>query len=186
MSGSARIGGKSMMLIGISLTVFGVLLQVSPAAVGTAVVRLVAIVMVITGLAQLIQSLRLPGTFNSILSAVLGLVVAGLGVLVWLNPEVGSGFLTALLMLFFVVNGSWKIVTALRLRQATGWVWLLLSGLVSLLFVYLLWKQWPLAGAWAIGVLVGIDLLLSGIAMIVLAMTMRRVRTSGYVDTINL
>lgn len=186
MVGNARMGSKSMMLIGISLTVFGVLLLVSPAAVGTAVVRLVAVVMLITGLAQLVHSLRLPGSVNSILSAALGLVVAGLGVMVWLNPEVGSGFLTALLMLFFVVNGLWKIVTAVRSRKASGWFWLFLSGLVSLLFVYLLWKQWPLAGAWAIGVLVGIDLLLSGVSMIVLAMTMRRIRTSSYVDTINL
>lgn len=186
MSYGTRMGSKTLMLIGIALTVFGVLLLVSPAAVGSAVVRLVAIVMMVTGIAQLVQSLRMAGTVNSIVAAALGLVVAALGVMVWLNPEVGSGFLTALLMLFFVINGLWKIITAFRFSQASGWVWLLLSGLVSLLFVYLLWKQWPLAGAWAIGVLVGIDLLLSGLAMIVLSLATRRVRSSGYVDTINL
>ena len=186
MSYQSRMGSKTLMLIGIALTVFGVLLLISPAAVGGAVVRLVAVIMVVTGIAQLIQSLRMAGTFNSILAGALGLVVAGLGVMVWLNPEVGSGFLTALLMLFFVVNGFWKVVTAIRLRQARGWTWLLLSGLVSLLFVYLLWKQWPLAGAWAIGVLVGIDLLLGGLAMIVLSLATRRVRSGGDVDTINL
>lgn len=186
MSSGAKMGSKSMMLVGISLAVLGVLLLVSPAAVGMAVVRLVAIVMVVVGLVQLVNSLRLSGTVYSILGAVLGAVVAGLGVMVWLNPQVGSAFLTALLMIFFVVNGLWKMVTAVRLRQARGWHWLLLSGLVSMLFVYLLWKQWPLAGAWAIGVLVGLDLLLSGISMIVLSLAMRRIRGSGYVETINL
>ncbi len=57
---------------------------------------------------------------------------------------------------------------------------------MSLIFVFLLWKQWPLAGAWAIGVLVGLDLLLTGITMIVLANALRKSRSSNYVDTISL
>lgn len=186
MKNNARMGSNSLMLIGIALVVFGVLLLLSPVAVGGAVVRLVAIVLAVTGLAQLFQSFRMAGTLSAIVSAVLGVVVAGLGVMVWRNPEIGSGFLTALLMVFFVVNGLWKVITAFRFRRAAGWGWLLISGLVSLVFVYLLWKQWPLAGAWAIGVLVGLDLLLTGIAMIVVSLSARKVRSSGYVETINL
>jgi uncharacterized membrane protein HdeD (DUF308 family) len=89
-------------------------------------------------------------------------------------------------MLFFVVNGVWKIATSLRFRQVRGWVWLLLSGLLSLVFVWLLWSQWPLSGAWAIGVLVGLDLLLLGVALIVLARALRRLSSNVYFDTINL
>jgi uncharacterized membrane protein HdeD (DUF308 family) len=116
----------------------------------------------------------------------LGLIVAGVGVLVWFNPELGSGFLTALLMIFFIVQGLWKLSMAIRFRQIRGWAWLLLSGMVSLVFVYFLWAQWPLAGAWAIGVLVGLDLLVTGFSMIVIAAAMGKVKTSAYVDTINL
>jgi uncharacterized membrane protein HdeD (DUF308 family) len=89
-------------------------------------------------------------------------------------------------MIFFVVNGLWKLSTAIRYRNVRGWAWLLLSGLISLVFVYLLWRQWPLSGAWAIGVLVGLDLLLSGLAMVVLAAAMKKVRSAGYFDTISL
>jgi uncharacterized membrane protein HdeD (DUF308 family) len=120
------------------------------------------------------------------LNAILGAVVAGLGAVIWFSPELGSGFLTALLMIFFIVNGLWKFSSALRYRPAAGWGWLLLSGLVSLLFVYLLWRQWPLAGAWAIGVLVGLDLLLTGVALIFLSRALRKLRGGVYVDTINL
>ncbi len=186
MSRKALAGSKSLMLTGIALSVFGVLLLVSPAAVGGAVVRLVALVLIITGLAQLFQSLRAPGRFNVLVSALLGAVVAGVGVLVWMNPELGSGFLTALLMIFFIVNGLWKVSAAARYRRFPGWYWMLLSGFVSLMFVYLLWKQWPLSGAWAIGVLVGLDLLLTGIALIVLAVATRKARSTGYVETISL
>jgi uncharacterized membrane protein HdeD (DUF308 family) len=179
-------GRKTLLIMGVLLVLVGVLLLLSPAAVGGAVVRLVALVLVFTGIAQLIQGFKGGSTTHTAISALLGLVVAGLGVLVWFNPELGSGFLTALLMIFFVVQGLWKLSMAIRFRQVSGWVWLLLSGLVSLVFVYFLWAQWPLAGAWAIGVLVGLDLLVTGFSMIVIAVAMGKIRTSGYVDTINL
>lgn len=175
-----------LLLTGIALLVFGLLLLASPAAVGGAVVKLVALVLIITGVAQLIQAFRAGGAADTAVSGILGLIVAGLGVMVWRNPDLGSGFLTALLMIFFVVNGLWKVTAAIRYRRVRGWVWLLLTGVLSLVFVYLLWKQWPLAGAWAIGVLVGLDLLLTGLALIILASAMKRVRSSGYVDTISL
>jgi len=186
MNRNALPGSRTLMMMGIALTVLGALLLVSPAAVGGAVVRLVALVLVVIGVIQLIQGFRGSRASHTVVSTVLGLIVAGVGVLVWLNPEIGSGFLTGLLMIFFVVHGLWKLSTAIRYRKASGWVWLLLSGLLSLVFVYLLWKQWPLSGAWAIGVLVGLDLFMTGLAMIILAITMRKVRSSGYVDTISL
>lgn len=182
----AAPGRKIVMMMGIALTVFGVLLLVAPVAVGGAVVKLVALVLVITGMAQLVQAFRSGSAGHSVIAIILGLIVTGVGVLVWLNPELGSGFLTALLMIFFVVNGLWKLSSAFRYRNVRGKGWLLLSGLISLVFVYLLWKQWPLAGVWAIGVLVGLDLLISGIALIFLATGMKKVRSSGEFDTISL
>lgn len=186
MNNGAKMGSKALMLTGIVLVILGALLLASPMAAGEFVIMAVAAVLFITGVAQLIQSFRSPGGADRILSAILGAVIAGLGVMVWRNPEIGSSFLMVLLMIFFVVNGLWKISTAWRFRRASGWIWLMLSGLVSLVFVYLLWSQWPVAGAWVIGVFIGIDLLLAGLAMVILAFTARRIRSSGYVETINL
>ena len=186
MKNESRMSANTLMWLGVALSILGILLLISPVAMGNAVVRLVAIVLAITGLAQLVHAFRASGRVNVLASAILGAIVAGVGVMVWFNPNIGSGFLTALLIIFFIVNGLWKVVTSMRYRRASGWGWLLLSGLVSLLFVYLLWKQWPLAGAWAIGVLVGIDLLLTGVAMVLLSRTVKRIPSGGYVDTINL
>lgn len=179
-------GSKALTLVGVLLCLFGVLLLLSPAAVGEAVIRVVALVLVITGVIQLVQGLR-GGTFaHTTAGLILGVVVAGVGVLVWLNPEEGSGFLTVLLMIFFVVQGLWKLTSVIRFRGIRGSGLMLVSGITSLIFVYLLWKQWPLAGAWAIGVLVGLDLLLTGVTMLVLANALRKSRSSNYVDTISL
>lgn len=186
MSPNARLGSKSLMFIGIVICLLGILLLASPIAAGEFVIMAVAAVLTITGIVQVVQSLRYGAGPQRMVSILLGLVVVALGVLVWFNPELGSGFLMALLMIFFAVNALWKISTAMRFRGASGWIWLLLSGFLSIAFVVLLWSQWPVAGAWVIGVFIGIDLLLSGIAMIVLAVSARRIRSSGYVDTINL
>jgi len=177
---------NTLLWIGLVLTVFGILVLLSPAAVGGAVVKVVALVLIVTGLVQLLHSLRSGSPTNKFVAAVLGAVVAGVGVLVWFNPEVGSGFLTALLMIFFVVNGLWKMAYSLRLRRFKGWIWLLLSGLLSLVFVYLLWSQWPLSGAWAIGVLVGLDLVLVGIALVIVSRALKKTVSSEYLDTISL
>lgn len=174
------------MATGIVLLVLGVLLLASPIAAGALIIKLVAAVLVLTGLAQLYQASRVPAGTGRIVALSLGVLVAGLGVMVWVNPEIGSGFLLALLMMFFVVNGLWQLTTAWRFRGVRGWFWLLLCGLVSLVFVYLLWSEWPLAGAWVIGVFIGINLLLTGIALVVLALAARTVRSSGRIDTIDL
>jgi uncharacterized membrane protein HdeD (DUF308 family) len=177
---------NTLMLIGVALTVFGILLLLSPAAIGGAVVKLVAAVLVVTGVVQLIHSLRSGTPAHKTISSALGATVAGIGVMVWFNPNLGSAFLTALLMIFFVVNGLWKLSNAVRFRRIRGWGWLLLSGAISLLFVYLLWNQWPLSGAWAIGVLVGLDLLLTGVVLILLARALRKTHSSDYLGTIQL
>jgi uncharacterized membrane protein HdeD (DUF308 family) len=65
-------------------------------------------------------------------------------------------------------------------------LWLLLSGVLSLIFAWFMWRQWPLSGAWAIGILVGLDLLLTGVVTIVLALAVKRARRSGSLDTISL
>jgi len=174
------------MVTGILLALLGIVLLLSPAAVGGAVVRVVALVLVVVGVVQAVHALRGGTPAHKTISLVLGAVIAGVGVLVWLNPELGTGFLTALLMIFFAVNGLWKISNALRFRDFRGWFWLLLSGVVSLVFVYLLWSQWPVSGAWVIGILVGLDLLLTGISLILLSLALRRARSSEYLGTIQL
>jgi uncharacterized membrane protein HdeD (DUF308 family) len=179
-------GSGTLMATGIALTILGALLLVTPVAAGDAVIRLVALVLAVTGVAHMLQALRADSAGHKAVAIVLGAIVAGVGVLVWFNPELGSGFLTALLMIFFAVNGLWKIFTSLRFRPRARWWWLLLSGLVSLVLAALLWNRWPVAGAWVVAVFVGIDLLVTGIPMIMLALGMKKRGTSEDFNTINL
>jgi uncharacterized membrane protein HdeD (DUF308 family) len=71
-----------------------------------------------------------------------------------------------ILIAYFLAMGISEITAAFRIRPAQGWGFLLFSGIVSVVLAVLIWNQWPLSGAWAIGVLVGIQLFSSGMTMI--------------------
>ena len=53
---------------------------------------------------------------------------------------------------------------------------ILLSGVIALVLGLMIWRQWPVSGLWAVGILVGVDLLMTGISMVALASTVRRIR----------
>jgi uncharacterized membrane protein HdeD (DUF308 family) len=96
------------------------------------------------------------------------------GISVVAHPLFGLAFLTLLLVVYFLVEGIWKIIVSFRYRPATGWIWLLLSGTASLLLGFLIWDQWPISGMWAVGVMVGINLLSTGLAFVALAATLKK------------
>ncbi|NIO42670.1 MAG: HdeD family acid-resistance protein, partial [Burkholderiales bacterium] len=79
------------------------------------------------------------------------------------HPLLGLTFLTLLLVVYFLIEGIWKVIASFRYRPATGWLWLLISGVISLVLGWLIWMQWPISGMWAVGVLVGVNLLSTGI-----------------------
>jgi uncharacterized membrane protein HdeD (DUF308 family) len=86
--------------------------------------------------------------------------------------------------IFFAVEGIWKIFASFRYRPASGWLALFASGIVALVLGLIIWRQWPISGLWAIGVLVGVNLVMTGISMIAIAMTVRRLK-SQMADTVD-
>ena len=104
----------------------------------------------------------------------LGIITALAGIAIIGHPLFGLAFLTLLLVGYFVVEGVWKIVVSFQYMPATGSKWLLASGVLSLVLGLLIWNQWPVSGMWAVGVLVGVNLLGTGLALVTLASTLNR------------
>ena len=88
----------------------------------------------------------------------------------------GLTMLTLVLAFFFVIEGIWKIVISFSYRPAQGWIAMLISGILGFLLGFIIWRQWPISGRWAVGVLIGVDLLMTGISMVALAMTIKHVK----------
>jgi uncharacterized membrane protein HdeD (DUF308 family) len=113
-----------------------------------------------------------PGFWWSLLSAVLGIVV---GVWLLVSPVAGAVSLTFLLIVFFLIEGVASIMFALdHKRELTGqWGWMLASGIVDLVLSAMIFAGLPSTAAWAIGLLVGINLLFGGTALIAMALRAR-------------
>ena len=167
-----------LMLMGILLVVFGALAIATPAVAGTAVVLTIGAVLLLAGLVQIVTGLRSEGWSNKLPPLVLGVIAAIGGLALLGEPWIGMAFIALLLAGVFAVEGTWKIIAAFGYRPASGWLAMLASGVLTLVLGVLIWRQWPLSGLWAVGILVGIDLLMTGVSMMTLASTIRRMRKS--------
>ena len=85
-------------------------------------------------------------------------------------PLTGIVTLTLLLAVMFILEGVVQAGIAFRIRPHAGWVWMLLSGIVAIAVGVLLIAKLPSSAAWAIGLLVGINLMMSGFAYLFLPM----------------
>lgn len=82
------------------------------------------------------------------------------------NPLFASGVLTIVLTLYFIFGGMFEIIVAFQRKPIEGWRWLMFGGIVSLLLGMIIWTQYPLSGAWAMGILTGIKLYMIGLTMV--------------------
>lgn len=119
----------------------------------------------------LIRAKHLPGYWWSLAA---GILATAIGLLLAVNPFRGILTLTMLLMVLFTVEGLTAIFSSLDFRRhSRQWGWLLFSGLIDLLLVFLIWDGWPGTAAWAIGMLAGINLFFLGLPLVVLAFAVR-------------
>ena len=162
---NAAVGGHFTWL-GIALIVLGIAAILAPAAAGGAVVVVIGLILLVAGVAAAFRGLQAATGMEKVLGLAVGIVTALAGAAVLGHPLFGLSLLTLLLAGYFVADGVCKIVVSFRFRPASGWLWLLFSGGVSLVLGVLIWSQWPMSGLWAVGVLVGLNLVSTGFALL--------------------
>jgi uncharacterized membrane protein HdeD (DUF308 family) len=152
--------------LGWAIVVLGVLAILAPLMAGKATVILVALLLLLAGLAQLFDALRSQqSTSSRVLTLVLGATATVAAIFMLAHPMLGLRVLTALLVAYLIGEGLWKIAVSLRNRHTAGYVWLLISGVLSLLVGFLIWRPWPLAGTTAFGILIGANLLCTALPL---------------------
>jgi uncharacterized membrane protein HdeD (DUF308 family) len=163
---------KLFLIEGIILVVLGLLAIAVPMVAGLAVTLLFGWLFLISGVVGLVTTFAMrqaPGFWWSLLSAVLGIVVGG-----WLlvQPELGLVSLTYLLIAFFLIEGIATIMFALDHKRALSgrWGWMLVSGIVDLFLAGVILAGLPGAAAWALGLIVGVNMLFGGASMIGMAL----------------
>jgi uncharacterized membrane protein HdeD (DUF308 family) len=160
---------------GIILVILGLIAIVLPPLATITVTILIGWLFLISGIVGLVTTFMMrqaPGFWWSLLSGILG-VAAGIVLLLW--PISGALSLTLLLSAFFIVEGVASIMYAVDHRnQLTGrWGWMLVSGFVDLILAAIIIGGLPGTAAWALGLLVGINMLFGGTALIGMAFAAR-------------
>jgi uncharacterized membrane protein HdeD (DUF308 family) len=157
---------------GIVLVILGLLAIVLPPIATLAVTILVGWLFLISGVVGLIMTFmarQAPGFWWSLLSAALGIAA---GIVLLVSPLRAVVTLTLLLIVFFTVEGILTIMYALdHKKELSGrWGWMLASGVVDLILAAIILVGLPGTAAWAIGLLVGINMLFGGTSMIAMAL----------------
>jgi uncharacterized membrane protein HdeD (DUF308 family) len=160
---------------GIVLLVLGILALLAPMIASVAATIFFGWILLIAGIVGLIQTFRarqVPGFWWSLISGVVALVAGAL--LLW-RPLAGTLSLTAVLIAFLLVEGVVTIMYALEHRSALSgrWGWILAAGILDVGLGILLFLGLPGTALWALGVLLGIDLIFGGWALILMALHAR-------------
>jgi len=162
-----------LIILGVLTGILGVLAMISPMMAGMTVSVMVGILLIIGGIARTIFAFKAQSWGKGILAFVLGVLTLLAGLVMVFRPVLGLTSLTLVLAAYFFVDGIFEIFEAFDLKPLKGWGWMLFGGIVSVLLGFLIWRQWPISGAWAIGILVGIKLIFAGVAMIAIGMAGR-------------
>jgi len=157
---------------GIILLVLGALAIVVPVVATIAFTLLIGWLFLISGAVGLVTTFWMrsaPGFWWSLVSAIIG-IIAGIVLIIW--PISGTISLTLVLIAFFVVEGVATIMYAIehRAQLTNRWGWMLVSGIVDLILAGIIFAGLPGTAVWALGLLVGINMLFGGVAMIGMAL----------------
>lgn len=163
---------------GIILLILGLGAIVIPPLATLAFAIVIGWLFLISGVVGLVSTFWMrnaPGFWWSLISAVLA-IGAGIVLLGW--PVSGAVSLTLVLVVFFLIEGVASIMYALdHRRELSGmWGWMLMSGIIDIVLGGFIFVGLPATAAWAIGLLVGINLVFGGVALIAMAL---HARTAG-------
>jgi uncharacterized membrane protein HdeD (DUF308 family) len=156
-------------LPGILMIILGIAAIAEPFMATITVGRLLNWIFLFAGIVRIVYTLRSPRQPNFWLNLLIGVLYIAAALLLF------SKFFGAVLTLtlafgwVIIAQGILEMVMAFKLRPEPNWVWMLFSGIMAIVLGILILSQWLFVGAaWLIGLFLGIDLLLTGIWMILL------------------
>jgi uncharacterized membrane protein HdeD (DUF308 family) len=156
--------------LGSGLVLMGCVVAASPFFAGDAWALVVGAILLLAGIVKLREGNQGSGR---LLTRVLGMITLLAAVIVLGHTILGPGLMTLLLVTYFGADGLWKIIQSFRYMSAPGWLWLLGSGAFSWLLGVLIWSQWPVSGKSAAAILIGANLISTGIALIMFATSLK-------------
>jgi uncharacterized membrane protein HdeD (DUF308 family) len=179
MSQAVKAHWKAFLFEGILLAILGIAALILPPYAGLAITIFLGWMFLISGIGGLVITFwarNMPGFWWSLISAALAVLA---GMILLARPVQGVLTLTIVLGAYFLAEGVATIMYALEHRRELSgrWSWLLISGLVDIAISFMVIAGLPSSADWAVGVLVGINLLFGGATLIGMALAARNSNT---------
>ena len=176
MSAAVRAHWKAFLFEGILLAVLGLAAMIVPPLAGLAVTIFLGWMFLVSGIAGLVMTFwarQMPGFWWSLISAALA---AGAGIILLARPMQGVLTLTIVVSAYFLAEGVATIMYALEHRRELSerWTWMAFAGVLDILISAMIITGLPGSAEWAVGLLVGINLLFGGISLIAMALAARK------------
>jgi uncharacterized membrane protein HdeD (DUF308 family) len=169
-----RHGSTWSVVWGLLLIVCGMLAVSSPFLAAIAVNGLIAWLIVFSGIVHIALAFHSHGAGSVIWKLLVGIAYLLFGAYLIMHPVIGVVTLTLLLASLFLIEGVLNIILFFKMRGLRGSTWMLIDGVITLLLGLMIYLQWPISSVWAIGILVGVSLILSGVSTVLLSLAVRK------------
>jgi uncharacterized membrane protein HdeD (DUF308 family) len=141
-------------------------------------VLVVGVMMIIAGAAELINAFQIKSWGKFLIWALLGVLYIVAGFVTFENPLLAAMLLTLMLGAALVASGVVRLFLAFDMKRETPWIWVALSGAITLLLGLLILARWPINSIYILGLFLGIDLVMAGAGWIGLGLGLHRVPAS--------
>jgi uncharacterized membrane protein HdeD (DUF308 family) len=163
-----------ILALGIVYVIAGFVALGSVVMATVASVLIVGVMMIVAGVAEIINAFQCKGWGRFLVWVLLGALYIIAGFVTFENPLFAAAILTLLLGASLVASGIVRIFIAFSMKREQPWIWLLLSSIITLLLGLLILAHWPISSVYILGILLGIDLVMAGAGWIGISLALHR------------
>ena len=160
--------------LGVIYSVAGLIALGSVLTATVASVFIVGIMMLIAGVAEVINAFQVKTWGKFLFWVLLGVLYIVAGFVTFENPLLAAALLTLLLACALIVSGIMRIILGFSMKRGMPWIWVVLSGVVTLLLGLIILNHWPVSSLYILGLLLGIDLVFAGTSWIGMGLSLRK------------
>jgi uncharacterized membrane protein HdeD (DUF308 family) len=160
--------------LGVVYLVAGVIALGSIISATVATVQIVGIMMIIAGVAEVINAFQIKTWGKFLFWLALGILYILAGLVAWDNPLLTAVWLTFALGVLLVVSGITRVFLGFSMKEGAPWIWVVVSGVITLILGVIILAHWPISSLWALGIFLGVDLVFAGASWIAIGMGLRR------------
>jgi uncharacterized membrane protein HdeD (DUF308 family) len=139
-----------------------------------ATVFVVGIMMLIAGVAEVINAFQIKTWGKFLLWLLLGVLYIVAGFVTFENPLLAAAILTLMLGFALVASGIMRIILGFSMKEGMPWLWVVFSGGITLLLGIVILIHWPVSGLYILGLFLGIDLIFAGVSWIGIGLGLRK------------